>query len=256
METAGARLKKIRLEKGLSLEEVHKKTKVHLNILKAIEEDSLVNLSSVYLKGFLKIYCKFLRVNPADFIKDYREPISPPKIKTEFQRAGRTESLAKTISLKLNSVRPRITLRRAVIFLVVIIFMVLLFKLPAAIRSFQTRLSLKAKTTQAPSVAKTEKNAPAALIPKNQPVTLVRLGLKVKENCLVKVKADGRLVMERTFRKGMSDSWTAKEKIELSLGNAAAAELEVNGRHIGAIGRRGQSIKNILITKDGLVIPR
>ena len=58
MESPGARLKKIRLEKGISLEEVHKKTRIHLDLLKAIEEDSLINLSPVYTKGFLKIYCQ------------------------------------------------------------------------------------------------------------------------------------------------------------------------------------------------------
>ena len=40
-DSAGEKIKSARLQKGLSLEEVHKKTKIHLNILKAIEEDSL-----------------------------------------------------------------------------------------------------------------------------------------------------------------------------------------------------------------------
>jgi hypothetical protein len=227
-----------------------------LNILRAIEEDSLVNLSSVYTKGFLKIYCQFLKVNPADFIKDYKEPVSPPKIKTEFQRAGRTESLAKAISLKINAVRPRITLKMVIISAGIIIFIVFLFKLPAAIRSFQSYLSLKPKAPQVIPLVRTEKNTPVAVSQKNSVVTLVRLGLKAKESCLVKVKADGRLVMDRVFHKGMSDSWTAKEKIELSLSNATAVELQVNGRPIPALGRRGQAMKNILITKDGPNIPR
>jgi cytoskeletal protein RodZ len=41
IETAGARLKQLRLEKGISLEEVQKKTRIHLNVLRAIEGDSL-----------------------------------------------------------------------------------------------------------------------------------------------------------------------------------------------------------------------
>ncbi|MCX5703471.1 MAG: helix-turn-helix domain-containing protein, partial [Candidatus Omnitrophica bacterium] len=73
MEYTGAGLKKIRLERGISLEEVQKKTKIHLNILKAIEGDSLTDLSPVYLKGFLKIYCKFLGLDPKDKILDYGE---------------------------------------------------------------------------------------------------------------------------------------------------------------------------------------
>ena len=45
IETAGARLKKIRQERGLSLEEIQKKTKIHPNVLRAIEGDSLTDLS-------------------------------------------------------------------------------------------------------------------------------------------------------------------------------------------------------------------
>ncbi len=91
MESAGARLKKLRLQKGLSLEEVHKQTKIHLDILKAIEEDSLVNFSPVYIKGFLKIYCKFLGVDPRDCVSDYKEP--RPKVgvlylSSEFNCSG------------------------------------------------------------------------------------------------------------------------------------------------------------------------
>ena len=74
MESKGARLKSIRLAKGISIEDASKKTKIHLNILKSIEEGSIGNLNPVYLKGFLKIYCKFLGVDPREFIPDYKEP--------------------------------------------------------------------------------------------------------------------------------------------------------------------------------------
>ncbi len=77
METIGAKLKKIRLEKGLTLEEVHKQTKIHLNILRAIEEESLVNFSPVYIKGFVKIYCNFLGINPSEYMSEYSQPQSP-----------------------------------------------------------------------------------------------------------------------------------------------------------------------------------
>src|SRR5512136_2744554 len=68
MDSVGAKLKKIRQEKGLSIEDVQKQTKIHPNILKAIEEDNFINLSPVYVKGFLKIYCKFLGVDPSQYI--------------------------------------------------------------------------------------------------------------------------------------------------------------------------------------------
>ena len=73
IEPIGEKLKKIRQTKGLSLEEVHKKTKIHINILKAIEGESLTNLSPIYLKGFLKIYCNFLGLDPKECSLEQKE---------------------------------------------------------------------------------------------------------------------------------------------------------------------------------------
>jgi len=48
----------------------------------------------------------------------------------------------------------------------------------------------------------------------------------------------------------------AKEKVELSLGDASAVELQVNDQRFSNLGRRGQPLKNILINKNGLKISR
>lgn len=74
MESSGERLKKIRLSKGIKLEDIHKKTKIHLNILQALEGDGMTDLNPIYLKGFLKLYCHFLGVDPKNYIPDYQEP--------------------------------------------------------------------------------------------------------------------------------------------------------------------------------------
>ena len=77
IETAGARLKKIRQERGLSLEDVQKKTKIHLNVLRAIEGDSISDLSPIYLKGFIKIYCSYLGLDVKDFTGPAAQPPKP-----------------------------------------------------------------------------------------------------------------------------------------------------------------------------------
>jgi len=259
MESTGARLKKIRLEKGISLEEAHKKTKIHRNILKAVEEDSLVNLSPVYSKGFIKIYCKFLGVNPADFIHDYKEPASRSKLEPHPAAHKKSEPLIERMVFKFDAFKLRLTPKTIVMSIVIIIFIIFLFKLPKIISSARVYLSSKRAVVSSvilPTKTGKEVLSPVSSAQKIPASTVIRLGIRVKDNCLVKVKADGHLLIDRIFRKGMSDSWTAKEKIELSLGNAGVAELEINGKRIAALGRKGQTIKNIVITKDGWSIPR
>jgi hypothetical protein len=88
---------------------------------------------------------------------------------------------------------------------------------------------------------------------KKEIYTGLTLGIRPRENCWVSLKVDGKVVFQRVLEKGRFESWQAKEKIELSLGDAGAVDLEFNGRSIPPLGRKGRPIKNILFTKEGRV---
>jgi len=256
-EPIGARLKKIRQEKGLSLEEVRKKTKIHLNILKAIEGDSLTNLSPIYLKGFLKIYCNFLGLDPKECIPDHKEaaPVSSTAVSPkEEKKSLKPPAFLEKTSLKPDSSASHRRIRNIIIFvLVVIALSTVIFKAGKFI--FSRKPQVKPRAVAQAAVA-SPKAAEKIKLPKaiSGGVNLV---ISAKENCLILVKVDGKVVLHRVLEKGRSDSWKAKEKIELSLGNAAAVDLIVNGKRFTKLGRKGQQLKNIVITeKDGLRIPR
>ena len=290
MEAASERLKKLRLEKGLSLEEVQKKTKIQLNILRALEGDSITNLNPVYLQGFLKIYCKFLGVDPKDYSPGYKEaparPISAPPVK-EVSDNPKSEPLLKTASVKLGSFRPSEALKRNILLVVLAIFVLVgLFKLgqfisskrKASLARREAALLLKAETKKEqkakpatkpitkPLVQEAKPQAKSTTTPQNiataqgsaaarkDLVSEIMLVIKARENCWVTLKADGRVVFHRVLEKGRSESWKAKERMELSLGNSGVVELEVNGQLFPNLGRKGQALKNIVITKKGMEI--
>ena len=243
MESEGVRLKKVRLEKGISLEEAHKKTKIHLNILKALEEDGLMNIKPIYIKGFLKIYCKFLGIDPHDYIPDYREPgnLVMPVSKPEEKPI----SALLSPSIKLFSLRvKRIGIKIVFTALVIILVSMGLFN-----------LSKRAKPSKA-LFSKTEKKSETKELKVAGITGNIRLGIRANEDCWIQLKSDGRVIFQNILKKGRFESWQAKEKIELSLGNAGAVDLEVNGKLISKLGKRGQVIKNILITKEGLIVGR
>ncbi|MBU0503106.1 MAG: RodZ domain-containing protein [Candidatus Omnitrophota bacterium] len=276
MEPRGARLKKIRLEKGLSLEEAHKKTKIHLNILQAIEEDSFINLNPVYIQGFLKIYCEFLGVSPEDYIREDKDKVAPAglsKSKDEPRRSQSPKNLIPTAaSLKLKKFFTFSLVILFIIFAIVLtrIFLsshkfsfpkrearpanVVLSKKSTKPKPKPANVAQKSLSIPLPKVKKAEHSANA----QKEGVSLVGVSLSVyaKEDCYIDVKLDGKLIFKNILKKDNRESWQAKEKIELSLGNAAGVDLEVNGKLMPPLGRRGQILKNILITKDTLDIPR
>lgn len=86
----GLILKNKRVEQGLSLEAVHETTKIPLDALKAIEEDYTIGtLSPFYIRGFIKIYAKYLNVDTNEVLDD-RQKEEPPKpakqeVDTDFE---------------------------------------------------------------------------------------------------------------------------------------------------------------------------
>ena len=81
-ETIGARLKKVRNEKGLSLEEVYSKTRIHTRVLEAIEENRAEEvLSRVYIKSFLKEYTRCLGLDWDELEKTFLTKAEPVPVK-------------------------------------------------------------------------------------------------------------------------------------------------------------------------------
>lgn len=275
MESAGARLKKIRLEKGFSLEEVQKKTKIHLNIIKAIEEDSPVNLSPVYIKGFLKIYCKFLGVEHADYVPGHKESQARMEAQGLKQEPAAKDnpipSFFQTASIKLGTFSRSKKIRQILkVCLIAAVSAIVLFNLgkfvssrkrsskqarPAAFVREPEKKRVAAVQQQKSQVSSSNQKAKSReTLPAKSVSSGIRLGILAREDCWVTLKADGRIVFHSTLKKGKSESWQAKDKMELSLGNAGAVELIVNGERISSLGKKGQSLKNILITKEGLSV--
>lgn len=259
MESIGQKLKQARLEKGISLEEAHKKTKINLRILNAIEEDRLVNFNPVYIKGFLKIYCKFLGVDSPGGLPDYKGPAgaAPSLLRQEEKRDSFFKaSPLRSASLRINPEK----IKAAVIAVLIIVFIwVALFGLGRVISLRRHKaLSRKPRAAVVNPAPKAEKKVEKIKIDAEAPAvfSVLRLGIRTREDCWVQLKLDGKIIFQNILKKGRSESWQAKEKIELSLGNAAGVDLEVNGKLISNLGKKGQALKNIMITKDGLMVKR
>jgi len=261
IETAGCRLKKIRQERGLSLEDVQKKTKIHLNVLRAIEGDSISNLSPIYLKGFIKIYCGYLGLDAKDFIGPSGQPQKPALNATVGRPIGarieKTSSFIKDASIKLGTLKPLVSLKKIIIFVVIaVIFIFLGINLIKFVSSRPKRSRLeKAKISMLVSAPRAVATASQAKINKDLTQGFT-LGIFARGKSWISAKVDGKVVFHGVLARGRSETWQAKEKIELSLGDAGAVELQVNDQRFANLGRHGQSLKNVIINKEGLKIAR
>ncbi len=82
--TVGQLLQKEREEKKLSLESVAQKTRIKAAFLQAIEEDAFQLIpSETYVRGFIRIYARLLRLNPDEILNLYRNQAEPPPSSAE-----------------------------------------------------------------------------------------------------------------------------------------------------------------------------
>ncbi len=90
MRKVGDILKKRRLEKNLTLEEVEKRTKIRKKFLLAIEKGDYSSFpSSTYVRGFIKNYSDFLNLPTEEILAIFRR---------EFAQEEKTGILPKGLS--------------------------------------------------------------------------------------------------------------------------------------------------------------
>jgi len=247
------RLRKARQQKGVSLEELQRKTKIHLNILKAIEADSLTNLNPVYLKGFIKIYCNALGLNYHDYLPEEKKPsLFAPQEK--FPQ----DTLAKEAGLKFLPLAQGRKIKRLFFIVLGILFSFFVISKIGHYLRQRRMVSLVSENRKLTAKIQRQESSTMHKISSYPSGGINLVVSATKDKSLVYLKADGKLVFHRVLEKGRSISWKAKEKFELSLGNASAVELTVNGEHFSNFAKkRGQPLSNIIITeKDGIKIPR
>jgi len=254
-DSIGERLRKAREDKGVSVGEAHKITKIHPSVIKALEEDELEHtLGKTYVKAFLKNYANYLGLDAEEILQEY---ISKHPPETEIQK-GQPVLGKKPISQKKN-------IRFSHTMIVTLAFIVWLSILSFATVKFihyykevvmTKKTGLKgifAKKAQEISSNKSSSLAKGGKkelipIPKHQTITLTIFTYK---DVWLKVTQDGTVAFHGTLSKNSKETWRANKKIVLSeIGKPEMLALNVNGKDIDFLGKRLG--KNVLITHEGI----
>src|SRR5215471_6647305 len=78
--TFGEELRRERLIRDVSLEEISAATKISVRLLTALESSDVSKLPApVYSRGFIRAYAKYLGLDPDEMINAYLADIAPEK---------------------------------------------------------------------------------------------------------------------------------------------------------------------------------
>ncbi len=288
MESFGARLKREREQRKITLDEIAVSTKIGTRFLAAIEEDRFDQLpGGIFNKGFVRAYARHLGMDENQAIADFvaaTEPVlpepPPPDAPVLAALAERVPE-AKKKSKGDDGVPWGI-------FAIVLLVLACGF----ALWGFHSREKPAAPSIEVPGLQKPDSSAsgdqkeaphgaaksaepdPAAPTSQSlppQPVPAAPEGasstaattipgadaglfhvlIKAREDSWVAITADGKQIVQDTLTASAQQSIAARDQIVIKTGNVGALEISFNGMKLASQGGNNQ-VKTLTFDPNGL----
>ncbi|MBT7553185.1 helix-turn-helix domain-containing protein [bacterium] len=124
-QTIGDRLRKTRLEKELSLTDVHQQTKIQVKYLELLENGNYQSLpGEIYIRTWIKLYAGFLDLPSHELLADYKlEKVVSAKVRQPEKSNNHHANTRLSLKQRLGKILGPHFLKRAVIVLIVLIFL-------------------------------------------------------------------------------------------------------------------------------------
>lgn len=239
MENIGNTLKQTRLAKNISLEEIEKNTRIRKLYLEAIEnEDWDVIPGTVYLRGFLKSYAKYLGLDEKEFLNGLSMVVT---------HNNETGSFPEKIELPG---RPK---QKNAVFLGVIAIIILFASqfvyshyfnnLGANINSKPQQSRINTPETTPDNQELVSPSSETDVTEEENKLEYIDLNIKVLQyKCWMQIKSEGNLLYEGTLKKGEEKSFLNLKNVSFKLGNAGDTEIYINNELLSGLGKSGEVV--------------
>lgn len=235
----GGYLRALREAKGSSLEDMARSTRVGIRHLEALEEERLTDLPSpVFVRGFIRAYCGFLREAPEEALGHYealageraaaQAASAPPRPRTTWANSSVLVGLVLLVLLGVGLILINLTVKRT------------------------GGTSVAAQKIEAPAPAPEPAPAPPAATPAPPPApTAARaagpqhLVIKAVDPTWIRVQPDDGRATEELLGAGVSREWSAERRFLVTIGNAGGVEVTLNGKILAPLGPKGTVIQRL-----------
>lgn len=263
----GEKLKAARTSKGIQLADLANRTCINLAYLKSMEEGRFDFLPRPIVVGFLKTFAKEVGLD-GNALALALQPPPPTMPAAAPQTRGTPAAPAPSETAKPKFEIPPLGfpyLKEVVIGLSVLALMALLLYVVAQrpqepqVRDLpateQPQLQVGDGPVQEISLAQMAAEAARQSLPDSTAAprpAQVTLQAKIKEQVWLQVTIDDSLTTDSIYPPGILQSWTAKRKFRIRMGNAGAATFLLEGKDLGEIGKAGQ-VADLVITPAGII---
>lgn len=240
--TFGEELRRERLIREVSLEEISASTKISIRLLTALESSDVKRLPApVFTRGFIRSYSRHLGLDPDEMVNAYLADLAPDKARDGV--GGRKGSLRSRLFRGRRGAAGTIVVSVAAILLV-------LGLIVRPERRKETAASLSARVVAPVSfknVAVSPGPAPRiqdeVAAPEPTP-SGVKMTLEFEQDSWTEVSADGAPLFSGLIRRGTTREFQAREGFRLTLGNAGGVRVTVDGRPLEPLGTAGEVVRD------------
>lgn len=243
-------LRRQREMREISLRDIADRTKISLRYLQAMEDDRFDLLPApIFAKGFLREYARYVGLSPDEVVNHYlsvQQQGAP-------QDDGTKEGVKKDSTLAgQRPSRPK-PVRNWTYGLFLLLAVLALIGLVAALYWYaeNRRDDPAADVTPPPMAAPPAPEAVAVAAPvatPERPKAPLEVNIDFTSACWVEVMADGKRVLAQEMAQGESLPIEAQESVVLTtLGDAGAAEIQVNGLSFPLNGKPGEVMHDVVI---------
>ena len=270
----GGHLRALREARGSSLEDMARSTRVGIRHLEALEEERLADLPSpVFVRGFIRAYCGFLREAPEEALGHYealageraaaQAANAAPRPRTTWAPSSVLVGLILLAILAIGLIVVNLTVKRTGGTSVAAPKMddsvpapnpVLTPPGPAPVTppaetprpavapGPPPTVTQPSPPPSAPTVTPTPAPAPAIVKSTAGPQ---RLLIKAVEPTWIRVQPDEGRATEELLPAGASREWSAERRFLVTIGNAGGVELALNGKALPPLGPKGTVIQRL-----------
>jgi cytoskeleton protein RodZ len=240
--TFGEELRRERLVREVSLEEISAATKISVRLLTALESSDVAKLPApVFTRGFIRAYARHLGLDPDEKVNAYLADLAPEK----SREAGKRRSGPRFL-------RGRRAAASTIVVTVTAVLLVLGLIARPERRSASASPLVQRRT--APSVS--FKNV--AVSPGPAPVIQDERAAAVSEKAAVSMELEfeqdswtevttnaGQPIFSGLARRGTRQRFESADGFRLTLGNAGGVKVTVDGRSLEHLGGAGQVVRNL-----------
>lgn len=256
MNPCSESLKQAREKLNLSLEDISIATKINVKFLQAIEEGDFNFLNQVYVRAFIRSFAKQVGLDPEDCIKKYEQSTLPDEVQLASQKPAEvTVPVAGVRFPEKKSINQSTVL--VVISIVIILALILIlniFEKKDTISedelSFQEAVENLERRQVQDEVTKQD-SLPGVAAFSEAGDSLI-LFISAIETSWISVLIDNKYKNEILLMPNNSVRWKASANFKLTTGNAGALVIKLNNKTIPSLGKRGEVIRDVNLSRKDL----